>query len=103
MPSLRSQISAMISPLWVVFLILAQWRVSLVLGDEINGGNGDGSSQFCSIDLASFLPPPYGNLSYSSCRPVWNTFVLRVSPFSPLPLPPNTNLDSRYNGTECTN
>uniref|UniRef100_A0A7C8YSX3 Cytochrome b561 and DOMON domain-containing protein n=1 Tax=Opuntia streptacantha TaxID=393608 RepID=A0A7C8YSX3_OPUST len=77
MPSLRSQISAMISPLWVVFLILAQWRVSLVLGDEINGGNGDGSSQFCSIDLASFLPPPYGNLSYSSCRPVWNTFVLR--------------------------
>ncbi|KAL9228999.1 hypothetical protein vseg_004518 [Gypsophila vaccaria] len=44
---------------------------------DANAGAEDGRSQFCSIDLASFLPPPYGNLSYSGCKNVWETFVLR--------------------------
>lgn len=33
----------------------------------------------CSLDLNSFLPPPYGNLSQMNCHPIWNTFVLRYS------------------------
>ena len=43
------------------------------------GGNGAGESELCNNDLSNFLPPPYGNLSNVICKPVWNTFVLRVS------------------------
>lgn len=73
--------------LWVLFvvtiLLLGQKSVVRVSGDDKgvsdpNGGVEDGRSQFCSLDLATFLPPPYGNLSYSTCHPVWETFVLRV-------------------------
>lgn len=53
---------------FVVFLVL-------VTGQE-EDGNGGG---ICSLDLNSFLPPPYGNLSQMNCKPIWNTFVLRYS------------------------
>lgn len=44
------------------------------------GGNvGAGESDLCNNDLSYFLPPPYGNLSNVICKPIWNTFVLRVS------------------------
>lgn len=33
----------------------------------------------CSINLAEFLPPPYGGLENMVCQPVWNSFLLRVS------------------------
>ena len=37
-------------------------------------------SELCNTDMSSFLPPPYNNVSKMVCRPVWNTFLLRVSP-----------------------
>lgn len=37
-------------------------------------------SELCNTDMSSFLPPPYNNISNMVCRPVWNTFLLRVSP-----------------------
>lgn len=33
----------------------------------------------CSVNLAEFLPPPYGGLENMVCQPVWNSFLLRVS------------------------
>ncbi|PHU09726.1 Cytochrome and DOMON domain-containing protein [Capsicum chinense] len=33
----------------------------------------------CSINLAEFLPPPYGGLENMVCQPVWNSFLLRYS------------------------
>lgn len=33
----------------------------------------------CSVNLAQFLPPPYGGLENMICQPVWNSFLLRVS------------------------
>lgn len=47
-------------------------------GSNVGGGGGGAASQLCKTDL-SFLPPPYGNLSNVVCKPIWNTFVLRVS------------------------
>lgn len=44
-----------------------------------NGGYSGGVSEQCDTDLRSFLPPPYGNLTNIVCKPIWNTFVLRVS------------------------
>lgn len=86
MTNLGSQICVIKSYFWVLlFLVILQQKCvhlanAAVAGvNEANAGVQDGISQFCSIDLASFLPPPYGNLSYKSCHPVWETFVLRVS------------------------
>lgn len=42
-------------------------------------GYSGGVSEQCDTDLRSFLPPPYGNLTNVICKPIWNTFVLRVS------------------------
>ena len=42
------------------------------------GGYSGGVSEQCDTDLRSFLPPPYGNLTNVICKPIWNTFVLRV-------------------------
>lgn len=39
----------------------------------------DGRSELCNIDMSSFLPPPYNNISGMVCSPVWNNFILRVS------------------------
>lgn len=44
-----------------------------------NGGSGAGDTDICNNDLSSFLPPPYSNISNVVCKPIWNTFVLRVS------------------------
>ncbi|XP_060218417.1 cytochrome b561 and DOMON domain-containing protein At3g61750-like [Lycium barbarum] len=33
----------------------------------------------CSVNLAEFLPPPYGGLENMVCQPVWNSFLLRYS------------------------
>ncbi|KAG5626569.1 hypothetical protein H5410_011787 [Solanum commersonii] len=33
----------------------------------------------CSVNLAEFLPPPYGGLENMACQPVWNSFLLRYS------------------------
>ena len=41
--------------------------------------NGGVDSEICNNDLTTFLPPPYSNLTNVVCKPIWNTFVLRVS------------------------
>ncbi|CAN4111447.1 unnamed protein product [Withania somnifera] len=33
----------------------------------------------CSVNLAEFLPPPYGGLEKMVCQPVWNALLLRYS------------------------
>lgn len=89
MAKLSSQSSVIIVSYLCVLVVITLVQQSVVIVyaaddvSEANVGVQDGRSQFCSIDLASFLPPPYGNLSYSSCHPVWETFVLRVSIVSP--------------------
>ncbi|XP_010667098.2 cytochrome b561 and DOMON domain-containing protein At3g61750 isoform X2 [Beta vulgaris subsp. vulgaris] len=83
MAKLSSQSSVIIVSYLCVLVVITLVQQSVVIVyaaadvSEANVGVQDGRSQFCSIDLASFLPPPYGNLSYSSCHPVWETFVLR--------------------------
>lgn len=48
--------------------------------DDHTGGNGGVEvSQLCNTELQTFLPPPYGNVSHLVCKPIWNTFILRVS------------------------
>lgn len=39
----------------------------------------ENESTLCSVNLAEFLPPPYGGLEKMVCQPVWNSFLLRVS------------------------
>ncbi|XP_061999787.1 cytochrome b561 and DOMON domain-containing protein At3g61750 [Rosa rugosa] len=67
-------------------LLFLEAKVFVLGGDDSNvqGGNTiDGSggvSEICvNNDLASFMPPPYGNSSDIVCRPIWNTFVLRYT------------------------
>lgn len=33
----------------------------------------------CGLDLTSFLPAPYSDSASQICKPVWNSFILRVS------------------------
>lgn len=49
---------------------------------DIGGSGGYSSveiSELCNIDIQSFLPPPYDSISGFICKPIWNTFILRVS------------------------
>lgn len=68
-------------------ILFLEAKVFVLGGDDSNvqGGNSiDGSggvSELCVNDLASFMPPPYGNSSDIVCKPIWNTFVLRVCHF----------------------
>ncbi|CAK9165775.1 unnamed protein product [Ilex paraguariensis] len=40
---------------------------------------GDGIETLCSVDLSTFLPLPYSNLSNAVCKPIWNSYLLRYS------------------------
>lgn len=71
---------------WVLFigfcvLILAlEPKLPALAADSGSvGGVGSEVWELCDTDLRSFLPPPYANLSGVICKPVWNTFILRVS------------------------
>lgn len=70
-----------------VLILLLEAKVFVLGGEDSNvmgvdsvGGSG-GVSELCDNDLANFMPPPYGNSSDIVCRPIWNTFVLRVNLF----------------------
>lgn len=39
----------------------------------------DGVEVLCNTDLTSFLPLPYGDLQNMVRKPVWNSYLLRVS------------------------
>lgn len=59
-----------------VFLLLERRiTVGAVTVNDIDGGR----SGVCAMDLSSFLPFPYSNMSNMICKPIWNTFVLRYS------------------------
>lgn len=62
-----------------VFVLADDDDAGYVGGNGIKGGSGAGDTEICSNDLSSFLPPPYSNISNVVCKPIWNTFVLRVS------------------------
>ncbi|XP_021760303.1 cytochrome b561 and DOMON domain-containing protein At3g61750-like [Chenopodium quinoa] len=85
MTNMRSQSFLIMSYLLLILCLIMFEQKSVCLVNaateagvkQANVGIQDARSQFCSIDLANFLPPPYGNLSYSNCHPVWETYVLR--------------------------
>lgn len=71
--------------LCVILALVLDTKISVVADDDSNvpgvnsAGVGGGVSELCDNELSSFMLPPYGNLSDIVCRPIWNTFVLRVS------------------------
>ncbi|KAK4723708.1 hypothetical protein R3W88_026487 [Solanum pinnatisectum] len=56
-----------------IMLISLAWRKQLVMGVD------EDAKALCSVNLAQFLPPPYGGLENMVCQPVWNSFLLRYS------------------------
>ena len=66
-----------------VLILFLEPKLPALADDSGNVGVGSGSGgrvpELCNIDARSFLPPPYGNLSSVICKPIWNTFILRVS------------------------
>lgn len=66
----------------VLVFVLASWELISVVGAEENNNRvsaAGGGGGLCSIDLSTFLPLPYSNMPNMICKPVWNTFLLRVS------------------------
>ena len=41
--------------------------------------SNDVNSALCGVDLRPFLPLPYNTLPNIVCKPLWNSFFLRVS------------------------
>lgn len=70
--------------LWLVALMLegpafvAAGSVRSV-GRAGNAGNDAQVSEICNSDMTTFLLPPFNNLSDMTCKPLWNTFVMKVS------------------------
>ncbi|XP_049401424.1 cytochrome b561 and DOMON domain-containing protein At3g61750-like [Solanum stenotomum] len=58
--------------LFIMLISLAQ-RKGMVMGVD------EDAKALCSVNLAQFLPPPYGGLENMVCQPVWNSFLLRYS------------------------
>ncbi|XP_059634368.1 cytochrome b561 and DOMON domain-containing protein At3g61750 [Cornus florida] len=53
-----------------------------LLGPKVSAAVDDGDLETvsrCNVDLTTFLPFPYSNLSNVICKPVWNTFVIQYS------------------------
>ena len=73
--------------LWVVTLML-EGNAFVVAGNINNagragnaggGGNDAQAGELCNTDMSTFLPPPFNNLTDLTCKPLWNTFVMKVS------------------------
>lgn len=63
-----------------VILILERKLIPVVSGaGENGGGDGDIAGGVCGVNLAGFLPLPYSNLPNMVCKPVWNSYIIRVS------------------------
>lgn len=53
-------------------------KIIALAGD--NGSSGIASKSTCkNTNYQIFLPPPYQNISSTTCKPVWHTYELRVS------------------------
>ncbi|KAK4364174.1 hypothetical protein RND71_015532 [Anisodus tanguticus] len=69
---------AMVSRLLVMSLFI----MLISLGRDDKGvvmAVDEDAKALCSVNLAQFLPPPYGGLENMVCQPVWNSFLLRYS------------------------
>lgn len=67
-----------LSKLSFLFVIL----ISFLHSDLVVEGahqDADSSNGLCNTDLSSFLPFPYSNLPDMVCKPLWNSYLLRVS------------------------
>lgn len=71
MAGFRSQ-----AQIWASFVCLCILNLALVFK------TGFAAESACkTTNYQSFLPPPYQNISSMLCRPVWNTYELRVSTY----------------------
>lgn len=68
---------AMISRLLMLSLFIM--LISLARRKGMVKGFDEDAKALCSVNLAQFLPPPYGGLENMICQPVWNSYLLRVS------------------------
>ncbi|XP_057980170.1 cytochrome b561 and DOMON domain-containing protein At3g61750 [Malania oleifera] len=60
---------------FAVLLVLVSLRTkTFAAADDGAGGGGGGN---CNADLSSVLPPPFSNMSFAHCKPVWNTYAIR--------------------------
>ncbi|GMH21747.1 hypothetical protein Nepgr_023589 [Nepenthes gracilis] len=78
MARLRSQVLVAILFIFQSFVLVRFFESKIVVA-AADEEDSNGASEFCSHDLSSLFPPPYGNLSNSRCQLVWNTFILRYS------------------------
>lgn len=67
----------MISRLLVLSLFIM--LISLACRKGMVMAIDEDAKALCSVNLAQFLPPPYGGLENMVCQPIWNSFLLRVS------------------------
>ncbi|XP_055808217.1 cytochrome b561 and DOMON domain-containing protein At3g61750-like [Solanum dulcamara] len=58
--------------LFIMLISLARRKGMVMAIDE-------DAKALCSVNLAQFLPPPYGGLENMVCQPIWNSFLLRYS------------------------
>ncbi|XP_015055176.1 cytochrome b561 and DOMON domain-containing protein At3g61750 [Solanum pennellii] len=68
---------AMISRLLMLSLFIM--LISLARRKGMVKGVDEDAKALCSVNLAQFLPPPYGGLENMICQPVWNSYLLRYS------------------------
>lgn len=63
--------------IYVFVILISSLHSALV----IEGANSDSeiSNGLCNSDLSSFLPFPYSNLPNMVCKPLWNSYLLRVN------------------------
>ncbi|CAN4099457.1 unnamed protein product [Withania somnifera] len=64
---------AMISRLLVssLFVLLLSKGMVMAVNED--------AKALCNVNLAQFLPPPYGGLENMVCQPIWNSFLLRYT------------------------
>ncbi|KAL6566000.1 hypothetical protein OROHE_005055 [Orobanche hederae] len=64
-----------------IFVVLISSRHSnlLVVEGAYNSEDDSNNNVQCDMDLTSFIPFPYNNLSDMVCKPLWNSYLLRYS------------------------
>ncbi|CAI9764144.1 unnamed protein product [Fraxinus pennsylvanica] len=62
-----------------LFFVILICFVESIIFVEAQNLDEHGFKELCNMDLASFLPLPYGSLPNMVCKPVWNSYLLRYS------------------------
>lgn len=66
------------------FISFPEWQsmsslaLLLVILIGFGGRNVAADEEYCSTNITSFLPPPYGTMKNMECHPLWNSFTIRV-------------------------